>query len=249
MKKNKNVQTARFRLRFRLLPTLAFIGLLVLFLGLANWQWGRAEEKRQWLQMAEKNGQEKIMSLSGLSGMDLDTIRYKKIILTGHYDSGHQFLLDNQINAGKAGFFVLTPFLVAGEDHAVLINRGWLPLNTKDRSILPDLSVTDQEVKITGRINKFPSVGIKLKGAETPTDTWPSIIQVFDESRVSRKLARPVMFFQVELDENLPNGFKRDWQISRMMSPEQHLGYAMQWLALALTVTGLFVWHSVKINH
>lgn len=245
MKKNKIVQTARLRL----LPTLAFISLLVIFLGLANWQWQRAEEKRQWLQTAEKKGREKIMGLQGLDQWDLDNLRYKRIELTGHYDARHQFLLDNQINAGKAGFFVLTPFLVAGVEHAILINRGWLPLNTKGRSILPDLSITEQEVKISGRVNKFPSVGIKLKGAEIPTNTWPSIIQVFDESQVSKKLARPVMFFQVELDGDLPNGFKREWRTSRMMSPEQHLGYALQWLALALTATGLFVWHSIKINH
>jgi len=39
---------------------------------------------------------------------DVDVLRYKKVQVSGHYDQAHQFLIDNQISAGKAGYFVLT---------------------------------------------------------------------------------------------------------------------------------------------
>jgi surfeit locus 1 family protein len=52
--------------------------------------------------------------------------------------------------------------------------------------------------------------------------------------------------FQIELDKNLADGFKREWQTATVMPPEQHIAYALQWFGLALTLTILFFWYSFK---
>jgi len=169
------------------------------------------------------------------------------MLVTGHYDQAHQFLIDNQINAGKAGYFVLTPFVLQGETKAVLINRGWVPLN-QNRSILPDVQLKKEQTVVTGRINRFPSVGIKLAGAEIPSEGWPSVVQVVDSQVLAKKLAYSLFPFQLELDKDLPEGFKREWQTTTVMLPEQHTAYAMQWFALAFTLTILFIWYSNKRN-
>jgi surfeit locus 1 family protein len=167
--------------------------------------------------------------------------------VTGHYDQAHQFLIDNQINAGNAGYFVLTPFVLQGETKAVLINRGWVPLN-QNRSILPDVQLEKEQTVVTGRINRFPSVGIKLAGAEIPSEGWPSVVQVVDSQVLAKKLAYSLFPFQLELDKDLPEGFKREWHATTVMLPEQHTAYAMQWFALAFTLTILFIWYSNKRN-
>jgi surfeit locus 1 family protein len=159
----------------------------------------------------------------------------------------HQFLIDNQISDGKAGYFVLTPLVLTGETKAVLVNRGWIPLN-HDRSVLPNLQINQVSAIITGRINNFPSVGIKLAGAEIPTANWPSVVQVVDSDVLAKKLGYSLFQFQVELDKELPDGFKREWRTSTVMLPEQHTAYAIQWFALALTLTILFIWYSFKNN-
>ena len=242
------IKAGRYSIKFEKGPTLAYLCLLPLLLALGTWQLGRSDEKRLFLQQQEQGAASaEIIRLSGGIDSDVEKIRYKKAIATGHYDQTHQFLIDNQISAGKAGYLVLTPFVLQGEAKAVLVNRGWVPLN-KDRSVLPDVSIKNEQTVITGRINRFPSVGIKLAGAEIPTDSWPSVTQVVDTDVLAKKLAYPLFPFQMELDKNLPEGFKRDWQTTAVMLPEQHIAYAIQWFALAITLTLLFIWYSFKKN-
>jgi surfeit locus 1 family protein len=235
-------------MKFEKAPTLAYLCLLPLLLALGTWQLGRSEQKSLFLQQQQQAlaASEIIHLAAGLEDQG-DQLRYKKVEVIGHYDQTHQFLIDNQISAGKAGYFVLTPFILDGESQAVLVNRGWIPLN-QNRAVLPDLQLKQEQTRITGRINRFPSVGLKLAGAEIPTDSWPSVIQVVDHQVLAKKLAYPLFSFQVELDKDLADGYKRDWQTATIMLPEQHTAYAVQWFALAFTLTLLFIWYSFKSN-
>jgi len=235
-------------MRFEKVPALAYFAFLVLLCVLGTWQLSRSEEKRIFLeQQAQSAASDQIIPLSNQNDIDADKLRYKKTRATGHYDTAHQFLIDNQFSAGKVGYFVLTPFILQGETVGVLVNRGWLPLNP-DRTVLPDVNFKDESIVVSGRINHFPSVGLKLTGAEIPTDSWPSVIQVVDVNVLAKKLAYPLMPFQIELDNNQQSGFKREWQATTVMLPEQHIAYAIQWFALAITLTILFIWYSYKKN-
>ena len=235
-------------MKFEKVPTLAYLCLLPLLIALGLWQLGRSEEKRLFLQQQEQElASSEIIQLSKDIEDNVDTLRYKKVQVAGYYDQAHQFLIDNQVSAGKAGYFVLTPFVLQGEAKAVLVNRGWIQLN-QERSVLPDLQIRNEQAMVTGRINQFPSVGIKLAGAEIPTEGWPSVVQVVDSSILAKKLAYSLFPFQIELDKDQPEGFKREWQTTTIMLPEQHTAYAIQWFALALTLTILFIWYSFKKN-
>jgi surfeit locus 1 family protein len=235
-------------MKFEKAPTLVYLCLLPLLIALGVWQLGRSEEKRLFFeQQGQALASSEIIQLSKAVEDNVNMLRYKKVQATGHYDQAHQFLIDNQISAGKAGYFVLTPFVLQGEAKAVLVNRGWVPL-TQQRSILPVLQISSEQTQLTGRINQFPSVGIKLAGAEIPTEGWPSVVQVVDSSMLAKKLGYSLFPFQIELDKDQPEGFKREWQTTTMMLPEQHTAYAIQWFALALTLTILFIWYSFKKN-
>ena len=235
-------------MKFEKAPALAYLCLLLLLIALGIWQLGRANEKRAFLEQQEQgSASSEVIQLSTAIDDNVEALRYKKVQVTGHYDQAHQFLIDNQISDGKAGFFVLTPLVLQGEAMAILVNRGWVPLN-QDRSALPDLQIKNEQAVVRGRINRFPAVGIKLAGAEIPADSWPSVVQVVDSQVLAKKLAYPLFPFQIELDKDLPDGFKREWHTSTIMLPEQHTGYAIQWFALALTLTILFFWHSCKKN-
>ena len=235
-------------MKFEKAPTLAYLCLLPLLITLGIWQLGRSEEKRLFLKQQEQGlASSEIIQLSTVIEDNADALRYKKVQAAGHYDQAHQFLIDNQISAGKAGYFVLTPFVLQGEAKAVLVNRGWVPLN-RDRAVLPDVQIKEEQKVVTGRINRFPSVGIKLAGAEIPTEGWPSVLQVVDSEVLAKKLAYSLFPFQIELDKDQPEGFKREWQATTIMLPEQHTAYAIQWFALAFTLTLLFIWYSCKRN-
>ena len=234
-------------MRFKIIPTLVYLCLLPVLLALGMWQLDRSEQKRALLQLQEQAGATEILKLSAATEDQADALRYRQVEVSGRYDVAHQFLIDNQISGGKAGYFVLTPLVLTGETKAILVNRGWIPQNP-DRKALPDLQINNAETIISGRINHFPRVGIKLAGAEIPTEGWPSVVQVVDSDVLAKKLGYSLFQFQIELDKELPDGFKREWQTSTIMLPEQHTAYAIQWFALALTLTILFIWYSFKKN-
>lgn len=225
---------------------LLFFVVLALLLNLSAWQWRRANEKREFLEQQQKAGQQDSVQLLDTVDNAADTLRYRKVMVTGHYDNTQQFLVDNQVNGGKVGYFVLTPFKLQNSNKAVLVNRGWLMAN-QDRKVLPDVSLKNNDsITITGRVNHFPPVGIKLKGAEIPTDTQPSVVQVVDSQVLANKLGYGLFDFQVELNPEQDYGFKRDWQAPVIMPPEQHIAYSLQWLGLAITWVVLFTVFRIK---
>ncbi len=234
-------------MKFKIIPSLVYVFLLPVLLALGMWQLDRSEQKRALLKLQEQAATTDIMHLSAAIDDKTDALRYRQVEVTGRYDVAHQLLIDNQISGGKAGYFVLTPLVLTGETRAVLVNRGWIPQNP-DRTVVPDLQINKVQATISGRINHFPSVGIKLAGAEIPTAGWPSVVQVVDSNVLAKKLGYPLFQFQLELDKELPDGFKREWRTSTIMLPEQHTAYAIQWFALALTLTILFIWYSFKNN-
>lgn len=230
------------------LPFAVYIALMAILLSLGNWQLSRSKQKQVFLaEQAQKSKMEPLRIGSELPS-DIKAIRYRRVEMTGYYDIDRQFLLDNQIRHGKAGYFVMTPLQLDHSGTSVLINRGWVEVSS-DRKILPDVSLQNKAVTIRGRINTFPEVGIHLAGAETPSEGWPALVQVIDSKILSDKLGYPLADYQIELDPSASDGYLREWRIATAIPPEKHIAYAMQWFGLALTLTALFIWYGCKKSH
>ena len=232
---------------FSLTPLLLYLALVTLLVSLGFWQLGRADEKKIFLAKQQLSAGKAVIKLKTVIDADPESLRYRKIEITGRYDQEHQFLIDNQIVNGQAGYFVMTPLLVAGINTAVLVNRGWVALN-KDRRVLPDVSINTLQATVLGRINNFPVVGIKLAGAEIPTEGWPSVVQVVDTHILANRLDYSLLPFQVELNVEMADGYQREWRKNTVMPPEKHIAYAVQWFGLAITLTILFIWFSKRVN-
>ncbi len=218
----------------------AYLSLFTLFLSLGIWQIHRANEKQDFLNVEAQRVNESVQLLSETSD-DSVSLRYKPATVTGHYDTTTQFLLDNQIDGGKAGYFVFTPFRLQNGSKAILVNRGWIPL-VEPRATLPNVVFeAENEITLRGRINAFPSIGLKLDGANQPTKTNPAVVGIVDANVLAKQLGYELFSFQLELDANSPNGFKREWSAAKIMQPEQHLAYALQWFGLAFVLTIIFI--------
>lgn len=227
-------------MNFKLKWIFAYLSLFLLFLSLGVWQIHRANEKQDFLDSEAKRVNE-VVQLSDNMNSDFNQLRYKQASVVGHYDTTKQILLDNQIEAGKAGYFVFTPFKIKNSTKAILVNRGWIPL-IEPRSTLPSVEFEpENETILTGRINSFPSIGLKLEGANQPTKTNPFVVGVIDSPILAQKMGYDLFDFQIELDAKAPNGFKRDWAVAKIMQPQQHLAYALQWFGLALVLTVIFI--------
>lgn len=222
-----------------------YVLILALLLNLGFWQLHRAEQKRVLLTKQAQMLAQPPLTLMANTLDDLATLKYRTVQVTGQYDAAHQFLIDNQHLNGKVGYAILTPLRLAHSNKMVLINRGWLALNPQ-RSVLPNLPVSTAPITLQGRINSFPSVGMRLTGAEIPSNTWPAVVQVVDTEVLAKLLDTELFSFQVELDSALNDGLVRAWHSTFPMPPEKHVAYAIQWFGLALTFTVLFFWFHLR---
>ncbi len=230
-------------------PMLAgYLVLLALLCNLGFWQLRRGAEKQVLLDAQQAALSASALDLNGDVFVDAAAYRYRPAILRGHYDQAHQILIDNQILDGKAGYLVLTPFLPGNGQAAVLVNRGWISLGGS-RDITPDLAIAGQIDTVQGRINRFPEPGLRLQGAEIPGDSWPVRVQIVDIGLLAGKLGYALADYQIELNPDQAEGYRREWKIAVAIPPEKHRAYAVQWFGLALTLTVLFIWHSSRKVH
>lgn len=234
---------ARLRFQSSWLKLSLYLTLTTLLLSLGFWQLYRAELKQQWLDQQQTRSHQQIQ-LSEINSNNINELRYQRLSISGVYDVSHQLLIDNQIREGKAGYLVLTPLKFAADRPAILVNRGWIVADP-NRQRLPNVNIDTAQVTISGRLNHFPSVGIELAGADKLSDSWPTVVQVVKTEAVAKKLGYRLFALQIELDPQQAQGYRRDWLAPVILLPQQHRAYAVQWFALALTLTLLFFWNSL----
>ncbi|MGH8547015.1 MAG: SURF1 family protein [Methylococcales bacterium] len=213
-------------------------------IALGFWQLQRADHKKGLIELLESRRQEAPLRLAGET-RDFENLLFHRVLVSGHYDVRHQFLLDNQVVDGRIGAFVLSPLKIDGSQQAVLINRGWVPMANR-RVVDSDLNIPKPGVIVEGLVNHFPGVGYQLEGAEVPGGGWPGLIQVVDPETLSRILGYPVLPFQVLLNPDVQPGFVRKWKITYPVSPEKHRAYAIQWFLLAAILIATAVWNGVR---
>jgi surfeit locus 1 family protein len=210
--------------------TVLALAVLALLLSLGFWQLDRAKQKQQLLDLQAARLLLDPVDLSSIDTSEI-SLRYLPVKTTGTLDAEHQVLIDNQVRKGQVGYSVLTP-LRLNNDQAILLNRGWVAMGN-DRNHLPDVKIPNIKAAFAGKLDHFPSVGIKLDMADVLSNGWPAVTQVIDVDKVGKRLGYRVMPYQLLLDKDEPYGYDREWVVMKM-GPEKHHGYAFQWFALSV---------------
>lgn len=211
--------------------------LAVGFALLGRWQLERAEQARA-LRASFAAGVE-LAPLDRLpDNTDASYLRYRAVELEGRYEPARQFLLDNRVHAGQAGYEVWTPFRATGHERSVLVNRGWVAAGP-DRRQLPDVDVGADVRRLRGRIDTLPRPGLVL-GSPAPIAPAESVSVVSYPSAVelASALPGPIFDYQLLLDPAAPDGFVRDWRPAGP-DPARNVAYAGQWFLLAATVVAI----------
>ena len=220
------------------LPYAIGVILVVQFAALGVWQIDRGLQKR-----AEKQAFDSQTGFAFWSdGMDIRS--FQKLKATGHFDSEHQFLLENIIINSRYGYYVLTPLIVAENEPVLMINRGWLERTGND--LVPGaIDASSSGVTVRGRAGSLPRAGYRMGDAITADASWPqgAVYPTLDE--LSQALGREVQPFVLLLDPEADHGYFRHW-IPEEMGPGRHFAYALQWFAMGMVLAGLLVWNYRK---
>lgn len=210
---------------------------MALFARLGFWQLDRAEQKQELLAQYEAGQRTQI----AITSENADTLaRYQRVSVAGRYDPTHQILLDNMpSHAGRPGFRVLTP--MQSPAGWLLVDRGWLPLGAT-RSELPDVSVNAAERNITGTLDALPRAGITLDSALIAANApWPRVLSFPKQADLEQQLGLKLIPGVLLLDPSHPDGYERIWEAHLGFRPERHIGYAVQWFALAAAAALIFI--------
>ncbi len=223
---------------------------LVLFAACGLWQIERAQAKHVMLaqqQAASKSAPRDLTAAPDAHDpANMQRFYRQAYEATGRFDAEHQILLDNQVFDGQVGYRVWTPLIFA-DGRRVLIDRGWVGMGPGGRSDVPTPPVPDGEVTVRGLLRDLPEPGLRL--GETPAcegETWPRVLNYPTIATVRCLYDAPVIAGLMLLDEADPGGFARDWRSNVGLPPIRHLGYAVQWFAMAAAVLVIFLVLNMK---
>jgi cytochrome oxidase assembly protein ShyY1 len=231
----------RLRFRFRTIPFIATVLLVVLGILLGNWQTRRAAEKTA-LQAALNERSAAPPLVLGAQSVDPAAVEFRHVIVTGEFVPNWPVFLDNRPNEGRSGFVLLMPFKIAGSGKYVLVERGWLPRGAEHDSI-PRFSTPAGRQSIEGIAVQRPARVLQLG---TPTPLKPgAIVQNLEPAELARASGldlQPFVLEQTGADAPGASGpaLLRNWPAPGI-DVARHRGYAFQWYGLAVMTFVFFV--------
>lgn len=216
---------------------------------LGFWQIERAEASRSTAERFAAAA--RLPALDAPPDVPVDEIRYRRLEVRGRYVPERQFLVDNVVRDGVAGYYVLTPFSPAGGGRWLIVNRGWVEADP-DRSVLPEVRVPSAERQVEGLVDSLPAPGLRLGDpAPPPAGASVAVVSYPTMADLEQALGRPLLDYQLLLDPSAPDGFERVWTV-RVMSPARHIGYAVQWWLFAAIAAGAACavgWRGLRRRH
>jgi surfeit locus 1 family protein len=206
----------------------------ILFINLGFWQLHRADEKQQLQQHFESQQHQPPTPFYQFN----QKLRFQNVLLEGHFDNSHNFLLDNKIHNHQIGYEVLSPFVITENNRTILVNRGWI--SAANRSATPKIPAVMGQQTIVGKLFIPTQKSFTLGKITEQTISWPLRIQALDFEATGILLQQNLYPMVVLLDPKSPYGFVRDWQPVSMPA-YKHTGYAVQWFTFAVTLIIIFV--------
>lgn len=227
--------------------TLAAVVAAGVTMKLGFWQLSRAQEKLALQASIQAQTTLPALTAESLGSTKVASILHRSITLKGHWLAQHTIFLDNRQMSSKPGLFVLTPleFIEPATSlkKTILVQRGWLPRNFLDRTVLPEVKTDAAEVTITGRIAPSPSKLFEFKGNET--GALRQNIEIEALAKEFKLELLPYSLLQldtVNADVNTSQDkLLRNWAQPNYGS-EKNYGYMVQWWALSALIILLYVW-------
>lgn len=227
--------------RFRpgIAPTLVVFVLLPVLISLGVWQLGRGEEKRVMLAHYAERRAAPPMSAELLP--NTPDPAYRRVQLRGSFDAEHSLILDNSTREGKVGVELIQPFHDQRSGLWLMVNRGWLPW--PDRRIPPTFDTPTQPLNLDAWVYVAPGATFQLH-PDAQSDVWPKLVTAIDPAKAWPELNREGFAHELRLEAG-PAAYRTEWPVVAM-GPEKHMGYAVQWFAMATALTGLYLYLSFR---
>lgn len=207
---------------------------MALFARLGVWQLDRSHEKRAMLDAASAVLAARVPQRQAVVGDASRQQRYDWIEIEGRFADTPAVLLDNQQHGGRVGVRAYRRFDVRGGP-PLLVDLGWVAL-PPDRA-MPPVPRDAARTSLSGLLLPPPGAGLGM-GAPVALADGTLLATTIDLQALRVALQAPTLAPRVlRPAPEAGFGFQRDFDIlPNTLPPERHLGYAVQWFALAFAV-------------
>jgi surfeit locus 1 family protein len=208
---------------------------------LGVWQLSRAAQKEALQSALDSRSSLPELRQSTLPADEAQAVaqHYRPVRLQGEWKQGTTVFLDNRQMNGRPGFFVLTP-LMLGPGDAVLVQRGWTPRNTLDRTRVQPVPTPAGRIEVIGQMAPAPGRLFDFAGPAASGVIRQNLALV-DFSRELGVTLRPWTVLQSDTPGIAVDGLLRQWP-RPAADIHKHYGYAFQWFGLCALLAGLYVW-------
>ena len=226
----------------KILTSLLALIFIYLFVLLGLWQLDRAEQKRTVYAEFENRQSSEALDFNQEKNNQLDKkeLIWRQLKANGAFFEQYQILLDNQVEDTHAGYYIYTPFKLDQSEAVVLVNRGWLVANA-DRTVSPELTVTEGLVNINAVAKEIPRTGLLLK--EMPPEQMSKTVyrvQRINIEELEELTKTTLLPYIIRLESESEHGYLRNWRLPGS-GVSMHNGYAFQWFAFAATLLIIYI--------
>lgn len=213
-------------MRRLLLPLLATLPVLAILLYLGTWQAQRLHWKTQLLADITAAEAAPPIPLPAMPRL------FDKVAVTGRFDHGREALLGLEVRGPVLGSRLLVPLLREGAP-PILVDRGWVPLDSPAPIARPEGVVTlEAYVRLGEREGWFTARN------DIPARRFYSFVPETIGAALGLPAVEPFGLVALGPAAGLPDPAR-----SLPRPANSHLGYAITWYGLALSLIGVFaVW-------
>jgi surfeit locus 1 family protein len=207
--------------------------LAVLFVSLGFWQLRRLDERRLDNTVGESRFAAEADDLGVLldsAGEDRESLEFRRATATGVFQAADEVLIRSQVHQGVAGFHIVTPLLGEGGT-AVLVNRGWVPLDVDE---VPATAVPppDGNVTVTGWVRQSQTRG--ALGPSDPEEGRLETLSRVDIARIQQQVDYELEPMYLSLLDDLEGDLPIAAPAPSFDDEGPHLAYAIQWFSFAV---------------
>ncbi len=226
---------------------------LLILLGMAGlarlgfWQLDRLEQKRS--HNAEVLAQRAAPPVDVLAlGVEWPAdLAGRRAVAMGAFDYAKQVGIKNRFYKDALGVHLLTPFYVTGSDLVLMVDRGWIPLDT----LQGDWRLFDEEdgeIQIMGLLRPSGSLSLEERGGQVVEIPADKLWHREDLDALATVLELPLasLFLERALDPDAEHGFPRRQAGEAELNEGNHLSYALQWYIFSLI---LGIGYVVLVRH
>lgn len=159
---------------------------------------------------------------------------YRRVTVSGRFLHAKELRMGPRVHHGNAGWKVITP-LVRGDGGIVLVDRGWVPDSGKDPKTRQDGQV-DGSVRLTGLVKTVSVRGPFVPDNDPAKGDWYWVDPVSMAAHLKLSGVAPY-WIVADRDAGRQVGPTGADQVA--MPANKHLGYAMTWYALAVSLVVL----------